>query len=316
MAKSYITQEVFENILMSLLHDAGYEAEVIEIEGKIGPERKLVQKDRPEYSCTVAVRIDELYEDYMKGIKHGHPVMMDTVVNEVIEAFNTSLPTGYNPDRVNKIMKSWEEVRQRLFLNVYNRYRNHDYIKGHVFEYIADLALVAKICISRANGQTCSCLVDEDMLKKWGVTKEEVMAEAKKNAENIVPAIFGSTQEVAEIMMSNALENNAKVDMLPALALMACPPAFHVITTINNDTAAALFYDGMMEKIADEFNGFFFVIPSSNKELLILPGDDFTTPEELSSMIQEVNNSGCVPKDEILSDHAYIYKNKKFSPFV
>ena len=316
MAKSYITQEVFEDILMSLLHDAGYETEVIEIEGRIGPERKLLQKERQKHSLTAAVRIDELYEDYMRDLTEGHPVMMDTVVNKVIEAFHTTPPIGYTLDEVKKILGDWQEVKQRLFLDICNRYKNHDYIKGKVFEYIEDLALVAKICINRSNGQTCSCPVNEDMVAEWGVTKEEVMTEAKKNAENIVPAIFGNSQEVAGMMMSNILENNAEADILPMLALMMAPPNFHVITTVNNDTAAALFYDGMMDKVAEEFNGFFFVIPSSNKELLILPGDDFTTPAELSSMIQDVNNSDRVTEDEILSDHAYVYKNGKFSSFV
>lgn len=314
MAKSYITQEVFEDTLISLLRDRGYETKVIEFGGKLGPERKLVETNYKHVSCAAAIRLDELYTEYMKRLTDGRPIMMEDIINQMIKAFNSKPSDDCVYEHIEELLFSWDAVKPRLFLNICNRYRNHDYIKGKVFEYVEDLALVPKICIENSNNAMFSCLISESLLGEWGVTKEKVLEEAKRNSENIFPALFGTTQEIAAHMMKDALKDGVQDNIPIALTLMMMPSRFHVVTTTNNDTAAALFYDGMLDKMSKEFDGFFFIIPSSSREFLIMTGDNTTSPEELSEMIRDANKG--VAENEILSDHAYVYKNGKFSSFV
>ena len=61
-----------------------------------------------------------------------------------------------------------------------------------------------------------------------------------------------------------------------------------------------------------------WTIPSSSAEFLVLPGNDTDlTPEGLSAMIRSVNiDKDTIDPKMVLSNHAYVYKNGKFSSFV
>ena len=56
--------------------------------------------------------------------------------------------------------------------------------------------------------------------------------------------------------------------------------------------------------------GDYYVLPSSVHEVLIVPQSAGMDPEELTDMVNTVNE-GCVMQDEILSDHVYQYDAKE-----
>ena len=70
--------------------------------------------------------------------------------------------------------------------------------------------------------------------------------------------------------------------------------------------ASALFYPQMREKIAEELNGDFFVLPSSVHETLIIPDNGNMDYQELKVMVNEVNCTEVADTD-ILTGEVYFY---------
>lgn len=122
-----------------------------------------------------------------------------------------------------------------------------------------------------------------ELLDKYGVTKEELHNAAMENSEKIFPAKYYKMN-----------------DLVP----------FKVLTNeMGCLGAAALFYPNQMEKIAASLGGNYFVLPSSIHEVLILPDDGNLNYMELEQMVKEVNETTVDRKDQ-LSNNVYYYDSK------
>ena len=122
-----------------------------------------------------------------------------------------------------------------------------------------------------------------ELLDKYGVSKEELHKAAMENSEKIFPAKYYKMN-----------------DLVP----------FKVLTNeMGCLGAAALFYPNQMEKIAASLGGNYFVLPSSIHEVLILPDDGNLNYMELEQMVKEVNETTVDRKDQ-LSNNVYYYDSK------
>lgn len=321
--KSNITLETFENIVIEQLKERGYSTKIIEVPGKLGPEHRLINIDEAAEKSdgckmSASIHIEQVYNDYMEQYMKGRPPMMESVVKEIIGLFNDN----EKPDFVNnfiKAVKSWDMAKTRLILSVCNAEINASYLKGKVFERIEDLALVPRVCADITDGVISSSMISKELMKSWGVTEDEVMREAKNNAPKLLPPVIMDSYAVAMKMVSEMKQNGEvpdfdEKDILP----MISHSSMIIVTTAAQFTGASLFYDGILEYFANALDGYFYVIPSSSAEFLILPGNDtYLTPEEISAMIQSVNvDKDIIDPKMVLSNHAYVYKDGKFSSFV
>lgn len=94
-------------------------------------------------------------------------------------------------------------------------------------------------------------------------------------------------------------------------------PVMYALTTNMATSGASIFYNGVLDELSDIFGGFFFIIPSSLCEVIVIPGDKAMSPEELSEMIKSVNGSNDIVKpEEILANHGYVYNHGKISAYV
>lgn len=321
--KSNITLETFENTVIEQLKERGYSTKIIEVPGKLGPEHRLINIDEAAEKSdgckmSASIHIEQVYNDYMEQYMKGRPPMMESVVKEIIGLFNDNGKPDF-VDNFVKAVKSWDTAKTRLILSVCNAELNASYLEGKVFECIEDLALVPRVCADITETTVSSSMISKELMKSWGVTEDEVMKEAKRNAPKLLPPVIMDSCAVAMKMISEMKQNGEvpdfdEKDILP----MISHSSMIIVTTAAQFTGASLFYDGILEYFANALDGYFYVIPSSSAEFLILPGNDtYLTPEEISAMIQSVN----VDKDKIdpkmvLSNHAYVYKNGKFSSFV
>ena len=134
------------------------------------------------------------------------------------------------------------------------------------------------------NSPIKSIKITNELLDKYGVSKEELHKAAMQNSEKIFPAKYYKTN-----------------DLVP----------FNILTNeIGYLGAAALFYPNQMEKIAASLGGNYFVLPSSIHEVLVLPDDGNLNYMELEQMVKEVNETTVDRKDQ-LSNNVYYYDSKE-----
>lgn len=322
--KSNITLETFENTVIEQLKERGYSTKIIEVPGKLGPEHRLINIDEAAEKSdgckmSASIHIEQVYNDYMEQYMKGRPPMMESVVKEIIGLFNDNGKPDF-VDNFVKAVKSLDTAKTRLILSVCNAEINASYLKGKVFERIEDLALVPRVCADITDGVVSSSMISKELMKSWGVTEDEVMKEAKRNAPKLLPPVIMDSCAVAMKMISKMKQSGEvpnfmdEKDMLSTIS----HSSMIIVTTAAQFTGASLFYDGILEHFANALDGYFYVIPSSSAEFLILPGNDtYLTPEEISAMIQSVNvDKDIIDPKMVLSNHAYVYKGGKFSSFV
>ena len=74
--------------------------------------------------------------------------------------------------------------------------------------------------------------------------------------------------------------------------------------------AAAIFYPGILKRLAERKGTSLFLIPSSIHEFIIIPDNGLYNPRDLEDMLREVNRTE-VSLDETLSDNLYYYSYEK-----
>ena len=88
---------------------------------------------------------------------------------------------------------------------------------------------------------------------------------------------------------------------------LECVPAQYIVTnTMNFRGASAILDMAALKEFTQKLNVHkFIVLPSSIHEMIIIPDDENSNIEELSRMVQEVNQTQVEP-EERLTDRAYI----------
>ena len=315
MAKTNITLETFENIIVSLLKEKGYDTEIVTWNGTGGPEHRLTRKEVKKVGSglriTTSIKIDFIYNHYIEQLSAGKPPLLDDVVDSIIGDLESEPPAALNDIADN--MNSWDWVKDKLVLSLYNTELHKDYLKDKVYETIDDLALTPRIFVNVNSEEMASTLIDYHLLKSWGVTKEEVMQQAQISAPQLLPLCITDARSLfLGIVDKKIIDINSQ-----KISDMIYDPSMYAITTNMENTGASIFYEGVLDELSNVFGGFFFIIPSSLREVLVIPGDKSMSPEELSEMIKSVNSCDDIVKQkDILANHGYVYYHGKVSVYV
>lgn len=149
---------------------------------------------------------------------------------------------------------------------------------------------------SNAQG-TSTILITNAMMEQYGITKDQLHADAMENAPEVRPASFKTMAEVMAEMMG------MPVEMMPQ---DMAPPMYVATNEDKVQGAAVMFYPDFMDQAAKELGGDVFVLPSSVHEVLILPDDGNMSVEELRDMVTTINATEVSAQDR-LTDSVYHY---------
>ncbi len=199
--------------------------------------------------------------------------------------------------RVDFLSEGYDQIRPRLFLKAINRERNEELLRDTVHEDFLDLALVPYILIDSTNDGFASALVTRQLPKLWNVSLDTLLSDATKNMEETFPYEIVPILTLLSSMMKD-LPGDGEVPDIPMYVLMP---------KHRNFGAALMASSSVMEEVGRLFSSDFYVLPSSVHELIVVPFCKEHKIGELNEMVKSVNES-TVSKEEVLSDHAYLYR--------
>lgn len=148
--------------------------------------------------------------------------------------------------------------------------------------------LVPYLCLDDSSEEMASCAVTTDLIKGWGVTKDELMKDTLNNSPKLFP--FEITTMEEKLGMPRPEK-----------------PGIYVISNkkmING--ASALFYKNAMSIAYLLIGEEYYVLPSSVHELLAVPVSQCDDAEGLASNVRAINAS-IVSQDDYLSDNVFKY---------
>lgn len=278
MTRKEFVEQLKETVKAELA-DKGYEVSLVNV-NKVSEAYLGLNVKKDGTMASPVYNMDKAWLEYMKTED------LEGIAEEIIKM------TMKNDVTIDFDFSNYEAVKDRLFVRASNIESNGGFLKNVPFRKTCDLALTCHIDFGKKGHTMMSAVITKDMLKRFGVTEDQLLDDAIGNTKKTKPAmiktLYGTVCELS------GQDYDAAADV----------PVF-VLT--NRETifgAPVLFYDGVMEMIGKKL-GNFYVLPSSVHETLIMR-DDGQDAKSLAEMVRSVNRSEVKP-EERLSDHVYHY---------
>lgn len=230
------------------------------------------------------IYIDEFYRD-------GADV--EFTAKRVEELINKNRRGNVNMD----ILKNFEMAKEKLIARLYNKKTNAEVYKSAEEYGFDDLIIIPYIDMTDVI-ETGYARVSESMFNNWNVTVDEVIDIALENSAR--EAEIATMQDVLRSIMIAQGAPEEVVDMM----IGANNNQMYVVST-RNKIYGAISVITQREKLKEMFPDGYIVIPSSIHEVLVVPMDDEITEDNLTQMVNEVNDEQ-VALEEQLGDRAYV----------
>lgn len=173
------------------------------------------------------------------------------------------------------------------------------------------MAITYHLKMNMDENGVASAVVAHDNLRMYGVSVEELHQAALENSEKMFPLYtFDLNERMRQSFIDDMKQDGMPDEMIEELLKDFPESRENAMTVVTNDVgvngAAAIFYPGVMDKIAETTKGDYFILPSPVHETIILPDNGAMTAKELEAMVTEINATQVEPWDR-LTDQVYHY---------
>lgn len=199
----------------------------------------------------------------------------------------------------------YENMRTKLVLEVVSAEANKELLETVPHKLLEDMAIIYRFDAREIAGDGASIVLTNELLKRFGVTAEQVHQDAVKFAPQNRPLEIKGMGEVLAAQMGVedpsilGFDYDAEDEKL---FVASVPGSVH--------GAAILAYEGFMDKAAERVGGSFYLLPSSIHEVLLVPDNGAFDLRALEQMVREVNATTVDPKEK-LTDSVYHYDAEK-----
>ncbi|SCY62699.1 DUF5688 family protein [Butyrivibrio sp. INlla14] len=242
----------------------------------------------------VNLNMTEIYERYDRGMSY------DTLVSEVAEKADRALHD--HPDFNLDAIQDYDQMKEKLSMEVVSAERNADLLEKVPHKNMEDMAVVYRFVLDSDSDGRGSILVTNQLMDNYGITAEQLHADALQYAPVMRPAVIQTMAETLLEMMGPEAK-----DMIPVLP---DDPLFVATVPDKIQGAGVLAYQDFMEQAAERVGGDFFILPSSIHEILLVRDDGTFDINHLEGMVKQVNETEVAPED-LLTDSVYHYDSKE-----
>jgi len=236
------------------------------------------------------IYVDDVYQQYMDG---------DLTISEISKKMCESVYEAHK--RSPKLPElTPEEARKHITLTLVNSEKNQQLLdKTPHFKFLGgELSAIPRWYLD----ENASFVVSNDMCGTLGLTPDEVLLIGQQHINN-QHFEAKTMQEVLTEMMGGDF-----MDMMPP----GEGPQMIVLSSENKIQGAnALLSEAALDHV-HEMIGDFCVLPSSIHEVICVPITENMKPEEMRSMVREVN-MGQVAPEERLSDQVFKHDGQKLT---
>ena len=229
------------------------------------------------------IYLDDMYGYYVKG--HSMEETMQSIA-ELYEDSVIQVPDDFSA------MFDFENAKENLVIQLINTEQNEELLESLPHREFCDLSVICAVRVS-IDGMEGNVKVSDALLKRFGVTEDELFEAAYKSNKKAAPYCIFDIRDMLSGCIGGMPEELERGTML-------------VLTNQEKSLGASfMLYDDMMQRVAENFDGDFYIIPSSIHELIAVKADG-NDPEALMDMVESVN-ACCVDMKEQLSNQVYRY---------
>ena len=230
----------------------------------------------------VRFRLDALYELYAKGVP------LSRILSTVLEK-KKDLYTFRRKELKDVYVRLYSELTDREFLGRLPHKRYGDMI------LICHIRRVPGELIYKPETVTF------EMLREIGMSRSELFRIAMETCKEKYPAKW---LPLSDVISHSCGYGSTKREAPP-------DPALYISDEKGITGAAAVLYDGVLDRIRRKLGEDLILIPSSVYEMIILPRFA-ADPEDLEKiLLKNNNNRDLLRRDSILSDHLFSFDGKR-----
>ncbi|WP_022770876.1 MULTISPECIES: DUF5688 family protein [unclassified Butyrivibrio] len=246
----------------------------------------------------VSLNATTLYQDYESGVSY------ENIAKGATDLADRSLRN--QPEFDVDSFKDYDKMKGTLAMEVVSKERNAELLDTVPHKDIEDMSVVYRFVLGETPAGSGTILVTNQMLENYGITADQLHADAMKTAPEVRPLVIEGMCEVLAKQMG--------VQDLEMLGLNIPPEQEQIFVASvegNVHGAGVLAYENFMEKASERVGGeSFFILPSSIHEILIVPDNGIMDLRHLESMVREVNATTVDPSEQ-LTDNVYHYDAKE-----
>ena len=212
------------------------------------------------------------------------------------------------------IPKTWESAKGRLHMRVINKNWNKQALKQMPYREYLDLAIMFYVLIKEERGLMATLPVSRECMKLWGADVKSLWEAAQKNLEEEVFQIetMGAVIENMLTEMKDSEDAGMFWNDMEGKEIEGIGKVYVVTNTCKKYGARAILRKDLLQRLAKEQGGSFYILPCSVHEILVLKENGMVTAESLKNMVYEINHySGMIEPEESLSDSIYYYNEDK-----
>ena len=254
-------------------------------------------KDKREQMCRF--NCGQLYREYEKD-------SWAAVWEQILSSINASrkfIELGII-DLLEK--NEYAPIKDKLFIRPLN-FKDHQYeLKDHIYRRIGDMVLVLYILASDENDgkrhDVLSIKVPKPSMQAWGIAEEEVWENAMINTYIMAPPrIYLNPMDIVNPPYHRGafMALNSDITSLPPLTVPT------VTTTAQINGAIAMFYPGVMKRIAELFGDDYYIAFTGTSEAR-LHKKGTIQPRSILMRIKQMNKA--FDPSEVLSNKVYLYE--------
>ena len=210
---------------------------------------------------------------------------------------------NFAADAVNQIpqveastLSDYEQMKHTLIMQAVPVGPNRALLETIPHRTMEDIAIVYRFQLEHRENADATVLVTNQMLQNYGITAEQLMADASISAPQRNPVSLRSLAEVLSEMSGG---------MIPPEDVGAPPLMVATVPGAVNG-AGVMGYPDFFKDAAEQIGGSYFILPSSVHEILLLADDGSMSAQELSAMVSAVNSQEVMPEEQLGSE-AYHY---------
>lgn len=237
----------------------------------------------PDENIAPCLNLNGAYRAYENGVS------MDTIMERAAYTITTPVP-----EIDTKAFLDYEQVKDKLFVRVSNYEKNEDTLVNVPHERVEDLAITYHILVEAVDDGVGSVTIHNGLMEQYGITQEQLHQDALENSKKIMPPEIESMASILENNMRSEMrkEGLSEDEIDAMIASVSADVGMYVVRNESHvNGASAIFYPDMMDEVAKQLGGDFFIIPSSTDEVIVIPDDGNASIPYMNAMVAEVNET-------------------------
>lgn len=254
-------------------------------------------------NLTPSIYVDEFYESFKRGEGFSE------IVAKIIQIRDAN---GTDKELDLSYIEKYEMIKDNLIIKLINKEYNAGILDDTPHIDFADMVVVFLIRICDPIVGEGTILLHNSLFDMWNVSLDRLFIDAKNNTmKSYSPCFMDIVDVMKEIIAKNkarfAFENNAFDDFY---LLSNDSQKMYVLSNQNRwYGASVIVYDGLLKELSDSLASDLYILPSSIHELIVIPQNGDEDAYAYTNMVSEVNSLN-LPKEEVLSNHAYRYRRE------